>query len=255
MRPGPEGGGFSPGWGSPVLIPQGDRRSFVLYDKLVDAKGHDEPQGRFACFDPSSPGGRRWVLTASEHRKATGEQFGSFSPVSGLSRSAPSMVLAQSDATNSAAQWLVTVDSHAGKVERVTRLPKLAEKETRHGPILSRDGTRATYISVIERQRGIGEPSNALVTIDAKSGAVLSRTPVSQRIRFSHDFFALDPQGRALLTTSRGLGRITPGKSESYEDLFSLDPIEPAHAADRAKHPSQALSEAGFESPSGVSVG
>jgi internalin A len=255
VRPGPEGGWVLDWLRSPALIPQGDRRSFVLYHELVDAKGRDEPQGRFECFDPRSPGGRRWVLAASELRKATGEQFGSISPVSGLSRIAPSMVLAQSGATNSAAQWLVSVDTRTGKIERVTRLPKPAEKETRHGPILSPDGTRATYISVIERQNlrgGTAEPSNALVTIDAKSGAVLSRTPVTQRIGFSHDFVALDPQGRALLTTSRGLGRITPGKSESYEELFSLNPVGPAHAADRAKHPSQALSEVGLRALAGV---
>jgi len=214
----PDGGGeLAAMMETQTIIPQADRRSFVVYSPTSQPPNPKGSEARFDCVDPRSQNGRRWTLTTSELRKTTDQEFCRVYPVSGLSCEPGRVAIVLASATSQ--ESLVIVDGQTGHVQRVVRLPRFAESEQRDGLILSPDGVRAAYISVGKRQ---GRSSSALVIVDTKTGLASSRTDFDRRL--TDQLIAFDDRGRILDESRDALARMTVGNSPSFERLFALDP-------------------------------
>jgi internalin A len=215
-------------FGDQTILPQADRRSFVLYDTTDSPPGEKHEEPRFECVDPLSPNGRRWILHASDIRKATGQQGSCIYPVAGLSPGSGWLAVGVTDLGPDSPETLFLVDQQTGKIKRVTNLPTVADGEERSAAVVSLDGAAAAYLSGRELNE---RPYNLLVQIDLKTGAVLSRTDGRDQLLPGQRIVAFDERGRILIDSAGTLIRVTPGKTPHIERLFALDP--PASGRDQ----------------------
>jgi internalin A len=214
------------------IFPQADGRSFLLHDLVDRAPGGPARECQIECVDPLAPNGRRWTLTAAVVQQATRQKPDSMRPLTGMpQKSGLVAICASALSPASGPIGLIFVDSKSGKIERAIHLSLLAEGQCRGQPIFLDGGARAAYLEteadhVAPGSSGQVSGSTALITIDTKTGAELSRLTFGYRLSTLSFLLGVDSRGRILIATQDRLDSITLGKSASLEPLFSLDPSE-----------------------------
>jgi internalin A len=223
-------------FGLPAVFSQPDRRSALFCD-LVEPRAGQEREIRIECLDPRAADGRRWTITAAEIQKATGQKPDSIRSLANGQRRPDLIALYQEVLAGPSS--LLLVNATTGKIDRVLRFAELAEGGSRTEPVFLGDGAGIAYLETHEATVSSGrssrlQSSTQLVSIDAKTGAELSRTDFHGDLSSLSRLLGVDARGRILIASmdsQNRLDRITLDKSPSLERLFTLDPSDRRLAA------------------------
>jgi internalin A len=219
----PSGGGAIAVFGDEAtVIPQADRRSFVIYQFRLTEPGKDQDEPRFLDVDPRSKTGRRWTLSNADFTRATGAQHSWTFPIQGPSLESGLIAVGLTDA-QSAVDHIVLVEAATGHMRRVIPLPKQFDSEYRQDWIVSSDGSSAAYVATFPS--GDDHRPASLVTIDLKTGRISSREMDGKHFPYVGSPFAIDDRGRLLTLGEDLLERITWQGAPAFEPLFRLDPL------------------------------
>jgi internalin A len=216
----PTGGGSTAVFGDEMtIIPQSDRRSFVIYCSGLSLPEERQNEPRFFCVDPRSPGGRRWVLSPADLKLATGTEHSWIFPIGGLSLESGLIAIGLTDSV-SGPDHLVIAEGATGRIRRVVAVPKKDHDDDRQDWVVSPDGSTVAFVADPHSIKY----SRALVTIDMKTGRVAPRFDPVDHFRYFNDLFAIDRRGRILMLLRNQVERVTLDESLSSEGLFHLNP-------------------------------
>jgi internalin A len=200
--------------GQDIVIPQPDRRSFVVY--RPDSDG-GEP---FFRVDPRRPKGRAWSLSQVDFERRTGRRDSFLFPIGGLSCEQGLIAVALTH-NEAGIDHVVTVDAATGRIEHVAPLPESDADEDRRDWIMSPDGSTVAYISDLHSD---SRNTTSLVQVDVKTGRATRFVQPAQPFHWIVGVFALDTRGRLLTADDDQIERVTLGNPPSFERLFGLNP-------------------------------
>jgi hypothetical protein len=218
-----------------TIIPQSDRVSIVTFEPQVPLDFNCEWATGLECHDPRTRRGlSRWSLRASDIKKVTGTNPAEVRPIRGLLQSQPYIgVYVPGFGEDGYTHYLLRIDeatgTPSGKVELPYDIPW-------HIPdlMLSPDGEHIAYmINRDDPNEATGDdaggskqkvPLSELVVVRFADGSVSSRTDLSDCCTDYDWIFASDFQKSALVFNDNQIRRISIGKANSCEDIFTLEP-------------------------------
>lgn len=221
-----------------VVIPQRDRISVVrCRPPLVPDFGKNWEIG-VECYDPKIQGGKRWLLRASDIEQMTGDQPFLVQPVRGILPSHPCFGLYTCPSTPANRHHLLLIDGQTANLCTAVRLPfetNTPDDLSRISDLLvSPNAERVAYFIArldTDDVTGNGEnaarrklPSCELMIVNVKDGAIAARTDFSECYTGVDQIFASDFQKSAWVCNSNQIRKISIGKPNSCEDVFTLEP-------------------------------
>jgi internalin A len=222
----PIGGGSTAVFGDEMtIIPQFDRRLFVIYRSGLALPEERQNEPRFFCVDPRSPRGHRWALSPAELKTATGTEHSWIFPIGGLSLESGLIAIGLTDSL-SGPDHLVIAEGSTGRIRRVVAVPKKDRDDYRQDWIVSPEGSTVAFVA---DSLDSSKSSRALVTVDMKTGRVTPRFNPVDHSRYFNDLFAIDRRGRILMLLDDWVERVTLNESLSSERLFELNPPATRH--------------------------
>jgi Leucine-rich repeat (LRR) protein len=204
--------------GDASIIPQPDRRSFVVYQPNFGTVELKDSDPKFVCFDTRSPNGRRWDLSTVDLQKRSGGESIWIFPIRGLSVESGLVAIGMTD-SQAGGDHVVIVDGATGHIQSVTPLPKIDHDGTREVFIASPDGSSIAYVPEANSKH-----PTTLVMIDAKTGRVTRRPIADER----HDLgnpFAIDAHRRVWMLGDNLIASLSAEGSPSVKRLFQLNPL------------------------------
>jgi Leucine-rich repeat (LRR) protein len=219
----PSGGGATAVFGgAETIIPQSDRRSFIVYHPGFAPEGKQGNEYRLECVDPRSPNGRRWILTQAKLEAPTRQQHAWIFPIGGLSLASGLIAIGMTDAVDGP-DHLAIVEGSTGQTKRLLPLPKQDRGDMRQDWRISPDGSSAVYVA--QSHIDDFQTTRALFTVNTKTGRVTRRWDDGKRLRYFGNPFAVDDRNRILMLDGDSVDRVTLDDSLSTERIFQLNPL------------------------------